>query len=562
MSEPNTYSIINNPLLQDRTVAASAVEAIQQTLATVGSYTPTEVNTFLDWSYDAGDVVTLVKDGVNYTMPIFTNYLNWNGAHDVSWANSGNEMRELPDVQERKSYGYGTSMAAAEANIATTFAEIEKTDTKVGLVVGTIDGENYIKAGEIVAEINDQTGQSTVRIAANMVHIGGTVNVDDVISESSGNVVIEGDLSYWDDVATRVLTVGGQDTPADVQFIGGNFLCGSSAGFNGAVGFSNTISLTNGNSTYTLATSDFPNVVKNASVSGNVLTLTKIDGTTVNFSKATVLTPGWGSGADSGVFTVVATQNDVEVGRVSTSPTIGQGVWYNGSIPVYINADGAVRVTGSVSIPDTVSFSGTETSKGVFQITCSIGGTTRTGTCNINASYSYADGWGDALDGVILDPSNDQTISNATTVYAKAYATPSASSRTTLDSVTLTPSGGGGGGGDDWPKKIPLGDDFINSNRTEGGTQVSCGYSINDYEYEWMPVSWNGYNGFVKSEFIRGSLYEVGTAGTRAYKKDNGYSYSGSISSGTKGTPSSYSYSGRVFAKTGSTVNLRQTPSM
>lgn len=263
--------------------------------------------------------------------------------------------------------------------------------------------------------------------------------------------------------------------------------------------------------------------VSSFSVSGNVLTLNRFDGTHENFSKATVLTPGWGSGANSGVFTVVATQNGVEVGRASTSPTIGQGVWYNGSIPVYINADGGVRVTGSVSIPSTVSFSGTETSKGVFQITCSIGGTTRTGTCNINADYSYTDGWEDAVDTVRIQPSNDQTISSATTVYAQAKATPTATSYTSYDSVTLTPSGGGGGGGGNYRvnmRDAPNGSFIM---YIEQGTTVNSSEDPSNYIYEWFPLKYSNQVGYVMAKFIRGTLAYQSSDG-------NGYRYSGSAS--------------------------------
>lgn len=73
----------------------------------------------------------------------------------------------------------------------------------------------------------------------------------------------------------------------------------------------------------TLSGNAFTEVVVDASVSGNVLTLTKDDGTTVTFSKATTLSGGW----SSGTFTVDATQNNVNVGSYTTTITQGTTSW-------------------------------------------------------------------------------------------------------------------------------------------------------------------------------------------------------------------------------------------
>lgn len=60
-------------------------------------------------------------------------------------------------------------------------------------------------------------------------------------------------------------------------------------------------------------------VIVGASVSGNVLTLTKDDGTTITFSKATTVTGSWNG---SGTYTATATQNGETVGSAHTTPTL------------------------------------------------------------------------------------------------------------------------------------------------------------------------------------------------------------------------------------------------
>ena len=685
----NTYSIMNNPLLQDSTIAQTAANVIQDSLETLPSYVPTEVNTFFDWSYDAGDIVTLAKDGVDYLMPIFTNYLSWNGAHDITWANSGNEERELPDVTERRSYGTGSAIAAAETEISENLYEfhtyVDQTDTYIHLIATETEvataqtvGQSLFsitssEIGSVVAQtgvtssleefdtdkayaIGDQVQYGGVWYEFTSAHTAGddwdateveqvtnqetritqntngitslvtktgvnslgqnetlysmiTQNADKislVVTESGKNNVvntasiilaINGGTGHSDAyIEADTIILNGSSIVATGEFgapaivapemdctnfyqsgYGGQFGVNAEAYFYGNVHMegsqvifgddgvglltgpslevgtaqAGSLTLVSGNNSETLDYSALGSMVKSFSVNGNVLTLNRFNGTSENFSKATVLTPGWGSGANSNVFTVTASQNGVDIGSESTTVTVeDSGVWYNGSIPIYARADGGIRATGSVSIPSTVSFSGSETSLGTFSITCSIGGTTRTGTCNINASYSYDDGyydgWVEAMGYVYLDPNTDQTISSATTVKLMGKATPNAST-SIIDSVKLTPSGGGGGG--TVLCQVPIGE------------QRSCGYSINDYEYEWMPVSYGGYNGYMMSKYVRSNTGTADSGGTRAYKKDNGYSYSGDVEPGVKGTPSGYYYTGRAFARSGSTVNLRSSPS-
>ena len=141
----NTYTIMNNPLLQDTDVISAAAGVIQDVLDTMDSYVPVEVNTFADWAYDAGDIVTIVKDGVDYVMPIFTNALNWNGGSDVTWQSSGNPEREIPDAPQRQSYGYGTAITQVETDLTETqksfHTYMEQTDTYISLIATEEDIE-------------------------------------------------------------------------------------------------------------------------------------------------------------------------------------------------------------------------------------------------------------------------------------------------------------------------------------------------------------------------------------------------------------------------------------
>lgn len=116
-------------------------------------------------------------------------------------------------------------------------------------------------------------------------------------------------------------------------------------------------------------------------------------------------------------------------GSASTTVSLSYGNWSGGSMAVNVMADNSARATGSVSIPSTVTFSGAEVSQGLFSITCALGDTTRTGTCNINASLSYAagaagvtlsDAWGSSGD---YQTSYTVTASNSETKSQSLYVT-------------------------------------------------------------------------------------------------------------------------------------------
>lgn len=62
---------------------------------------------------------------------------------------------------------------------------------KIGMVVGTIDGANYIKAGEIVLAINESTGQSEARINADHVYINATDDVKAWAADTDATLIAQ-----------------------------------------------------------------------------------------------------------------------------------------------------------------------------------------------------------------------------------------------------------------------------------------------------------------------------------------------------------------------------------
>lgn len=112
--------------------------------------------------------------------------------------------------------GGGGRTSNSETNQYNTFAALEKNTDKygsmIGLVVGTRNGDNYVKAGEIVVAINADGG-TTAKITADAIQITGDTGIlgalrtEDIYCQSIitnggaelyGDTLIDGELSNAD----------------------------------------------------------------------------------------------------------------------------------------------------------------------------------------------------------------------------------------------------------------------------------------------------------------------------------------------------------------------------
>ena len=122
--------------------------------------------------------------------------------------------------------GHGqTNIEHEDGEIYTEWLNLEN---KVGMVVGTYNGGYKIEAGEIALSINEQTGESAVKISGNMVDINGssiTISADRIdinglvtkllteqiscasIHTTSGSNLFEGHCSFPDTVNIVDLTM-------------------------------------------------------------------------------------------------------------------------------------------------------------------------------------------------------------------------------------------------------------------------------------------------------------------------------------------------------------------
>lgn len=83
------------------------------------------------------------------------------------------------------------SMTNLEDDDVKTWTEFVKTNNMIGMVVGTKNGQNYIKGGEITLAINEDGG-TTAKLQADVIDIDGIVTALGAYDISCGGLTVEG----------------------------------------------------------------------------------------------------------------------------------------------------------------------------------------------------------------------------------------------------------------------------------------------------------------------------------------------------------------------------------
>lgn len=100
--------------------------------------------------------------------------------------------------------GGGRGQTNVEDNNAKTYSALEKTNEMIGMVVGTRNGDNYIKAGEIALAINSSTGETEARISADKIFLDGNTTLSSFFSSGGGAMRFS-----VDQLSTDYISIGG-----------------------------------------------------------------------------------------------------------------------------------------------------------------------------------------------------------------------------------------------------------------------------------------------------------------------------------------------------------------
>lgn len=382
-------------------VSGASLNGIYNRLHDAPEYHPLSANTFADWSLEAGDIVTVTRDGKSYASPAMNNTTVWRKKQQVTVNATGKEQRDtVATMSKRKFRGGGASLRATQKafdQIITSYNEMTAglvlasstahlyvdnmyTQMKSGLYLTASTAHLYVdnKYSQMTAGLNLTSStaklyvdnkysqmtaglnltSSTAKLyvdnkysqmtaGLNLTSSTAKLYVDNKYSQmsagldltsstaklyvdnkyaqmTSGLVLSESSAKlYAQNRTTRAYIMarinadgeGEALIEADKVKITGTTklndvmtITNNAVGFNKPAIFSDDVSINStgdlnvytinlkGSSDISLSKSEMEKAIKEASVSGNTLTLTQFNGDTVTFSKATSLSGEWSSG--------------------------------------------------------------------------------------------------------------------------------------------------------------------------------------------------------------------------------------------------------------------------
>ena len=355
-------------------ISGASLQPIYQRMNAAPQYHPLEAETFSDWAVEAGDVVTISRGQTDYQSPVHSAVMVWKGTPQVTLSATGNEQREAISKVSKRKYakgGSGISRAGQwyhyQVNQEHLMYEVFNTDGRMSHFEVTVDGlhhEVYDSDGSfsilqntadgLVHEVYDSDGRFSIlaNTAAGLYHevydTNGKVSILQNTADGLYHEVYDPGTGLKSEIQTQAgrislvvtdeanpkikpaaivtsinesgssillsadkVKISGTTTINDVFQVADNRLnIKVDARLNGNL-MLGSLTLRDGNNDNTITAAQFADVIKDASVENNTLTLTKVDGTEITFSKAVTLSGAWGSGDDAQKFIVTASPQGV-----------------------------------------------------------------------------------------------------------------------------------------------------------------------------------------------------------------------------------------------------------
>lgn len=262
-------------------VSGAGLTNILGRLGGASAYHPLDAQTFSDWTIEAGDIVTVSQGEKEYTSPVHSARMVWKGTPEVTLQSTGRKEREPISKVSKKKYGRGGGgIRQGQAFYHDIYDEnglvhSEISNTEQGFTAklsGVVDRNGNVTAASIATAINAQ-GQAGVGINGAWVKIDGTTTINDVMTITDRNLHITVPLRAQQGLMASEIT------------------------------------LRSGSDSVTITEANAEGIIKSASVSGNVLTLTPMRGDPITFNKAVTLSGEWNGNVAAGKsYKVIATQ--------------------------------------------------------------------------------------------------------------------------------------------------------------------------------------------------------------------------------------------------------------
>ncbi len=162
----NTGGTGSGTAVRTPVVSGASLQPIYERLNNVPAYHPLEADTFADWSMEAGDIVTVTRDGKDYESPVHTSNVTWKKRQMVSISSTGKEKRDpVSKIAKQK---YRRSAAGMQndrgiysyvyASESTLYSYIDQTATYIVAhvedVANDLGSEILQTASQIRAEVH------------------------------------------------------------------------------------------------------------------------------------------------------------------------------------------------------------------------------------------------------------------------------------------------------------------------------------------------------------------------------------------------------------------------
>lgn len=224
---------------------AQAKAAIYNRLASAPTFHPASADLFTDFTLQSGDVITVNSGTDSYNVPIYGLQMKWNGTTKAKVQSTGNEKRpSLEKMIQSASSGGGGGCG---------YRQQRKRQERIEFIVGIDEnGDPYVNnPGYIVMAINEDS-ESEITIHADRIDMDGVVTALEAYDISCG------DLTASNISCQSVVSEGG--------------VSGTDGYFSNGVW---------------LGEDEFQVLDITVNTAGDTLTITKVDGSTITFNKAT-----------------------------------------------------------------------------------------------------------------------------------------------------------------------------------------------------------------------------------------------------------------------------------
>ena len=188
-------------------MANASLTPIYNRLNNAPKYHPLTAETFADWAMEAGDLVTVSRDGNSYTSPVSTSRMVWRGRQQINIESTGSKERPAISKVSRQKYSGSRGAGAAIANNNYIYNEV---GTKARVFVSYTDPAltNEVSEGDFWVKSNET--ETWNDLAASTWTYSSVFNWNDYkgalvyVRDSKGTWRLVGDQQTLLDHSTRI----------------------------------------------------------------------------------------------------------------------------------------------------------------------------------------------------------------------------------------------------------------------------------------------------------------------------------------------------------------------